>query len=89
MTYYLVLSAVTNVVLAGLIAYLFRLASAERRILFAASLQARGDTDAARRAAGPTHSEAKAAVEQQLKIQQEIKDNGGAFIPPGAKPVGV
>jgi hypothetical protein len=71
------------------LAYSLKLASAERRILFAASLQAKGDTDAARRAAGPTHSEAKAAVDQQLKLQQEIKENGGTFIPPGAKPVGV
>tara|TARA_R110000822_G_scaffold115504_1_gene247309 strand:- start:1664 stop:1924 length:261 start_codon:yes stop_codon:yes gene_type:complete len=81
--------AAMNAVSLLALAYSLKLASAERRILFAASLQSKGDTDAARRAAGPTHSEAKAAVDQQLKIQKEIKENGGAFIPPGAKPVGV
>ena len=81
--------AATNAVSLLALAYSLKLASAERRILFSASLQAKGDTDAARRAAGPTHSEAKAAVDQQLKLQQEIRENGGTFIPPGSKPVGV
>lgn len=81
--------AVTNAISLLALAYSLRLASQERRILFAASLQAGGKTDAARRAAGPTHAEAKAAVEQQLKIKQELMENGGVFDPDRHKPVGI
>jgi hypothetical protein len=71
--------AVTNALALLALAYSLRLASQERRILFAASLQASGKTDAARRAAGPTHAEAKAAVEQQVKLAEEVKASGGVF----------
>lgn len=81
---------VTNVIALLALAYSLRLASAERRILFSASLEAGGKTDAARRAAGPTYSEAKAAVDQQLRIRKELEENGGVFTDPARhKPVGI
>jgi len=81
--------AVTNICSLLALAYSLRLGSVERRILFAASLEAGGKTDAARRAAGPTHAEAQAAVEQQLKIKQEIMEGGGTFDPSRHKAVGI
>lgn len=81
--------ALTNALSLLGLAYSLRLASQERRILFAASLEAGGKTDAARRAAGPTHAEARAAVEQQLKIKQELMESGGVFDPERHKPVGI
>ncbi len=81
--------AVTNVCSLLALAYALRLSSTERRILFAASLEAGGKTDAARRASGPTHAEAHKAVEQQLKLKQELLENGGVFDPTRNKPVGI
>lgn len=73
-----ILGATNTAAICGLV-YSLRLASQERRILFAASLEANGKTDAARRAAGPTHEEAQRSVEQQLKLMEEAKENGGVF----------
>jgi len=71
--------AVVSVSLTIAIVLSLRMASAERRILFAAALQAEGKTDAARRAAGPTHAEAQASVEQQIKMMKESTDEHGVF----------
>lgn len=93
MIYALLTLAVTNVSTLIALAYSFKLASTERRILFAASLEADRKTDAARRAMSPTHAEAKASVDQQLKLMKEAQENGGVFqAPPGSpapKPVGI
>lgn len=79
MTYALLILGATNTAAVGALVYSLRMASQERRILFSASLEAAGKTDAARRAAGPTHAEAQRAVDQQLKLMEEAKQNGGVF----------
>ena len=79
MTYAIVALAVTNVAAVVAILQIQRLSSQERRILFAASLESVGATDAARRASAPTMDEAKSAVDAQIKKMNEIKENGGVF----------
>jgi hypothetical protein len=79
MIYAVLALAATNMATVLALVVSLRQASQERRILFAASLEANGATDAARRAASPTMDEAKGAVEQQLKRMAEVKENGGVF----------
>ena len=79
MIYAIVALAVTNVAALLAVVQVQRLSSQERRILFSASLEAQGLTDAARRAASPTMDEAKSAVEAQVRKMNEIKENGGVF----------
>lgn len=79
MTYALLILGATNTAAICGLVYSIRISSQERRILFAASLEADGKTDAARRAAGPTHEEAQRSVEQQLKLMAEAQDGGGVF----------
>jgi len=71
--------AVTNLGALLVVLYLIRSTSQERRILWASVLQSKGDNDAARRAAGPTHAEAQKAVEQQIAIKKEQIDDSGTF----------
>ena len=50
-----------------------------RRTLTAAALEAKGLTDAARRAAAPTPPEVRQQLESQVKLQQELRQSGGVF----------
>jgi hypothetical protein len=93
MTYAVFSLAATNMAAVVALVLSLRSASLERRILFSASLEANGKTDAARRASAPTQGEAQASVDQQIKLMAEAKENGGVFSgnpyasPP--KPVGI
>lgn len=75
--------AAVNISLVGALVLSMRWGQAERERLTAAALQANNLPDAARRVVKAQEDD---RVKASLKLQQELRDNGGIFPePPGVK----
>lgn len=79
MIYAIVTLGLSNLALATGWYFTAKLDYEARRTLTAAALEAKGLTDAARRAAAPTPPEVRQQLESQIKLQREIRENGGTF----------
>ena len=71
--------ALGNVAGYALLGYQIRASTQERQKFYAATLQATGATDAARRVAAPTPREQRKLVEDQLKMRKEAMSTAPEF----------